>query len=286
MTLCIAVVCKMEAVPTIVTVSDFKLSSKWSSMESRVPKMSNATPDEPYLWQMLFSGSSTYALFIRSWALTILNGQERASRERLGVVTGAYQDAFQFLLRKICADKVLTRYNMDLDAFKKHGLKQFGGNQFEKMCKQIEKIELETDILLCGFSVGGGGSIVAIKDPGVIETYEHEGYAAIGAGSYLAEQVLDATFDPHAPKEEIIYRLCEAKFWGEAAEGVGDSTLITIHNSQGFSSRISTEDAEKIRAEWQKTAHSLSPNVLALIKNVNPIPTDFPEQKTKKITSF
>lgn len=277
MTLCIAAICRKDEKSYIVTASDYLHSDDWSSIESRLPKFTYASPWEPHKWGMLYAGDATTAQMVLSFAFEIL--KTTTTEDQCGVepMMAAYEEAFQKMLAKTAEDQILGRFLMSMARFTSEGKDRFGEKAFGVLMKDIRKLKLDTDILVAGFSTNRSPYIFKISDddfsPPRTELHVASGYAAIGAGCTAAEQSLVSVFDTMAPLEEVIYRVAEAKFKGETARSVGSNTLITVHEDDGNWHHIPREDALKFKGQWDEYYHRVPKEISsAMLDSLKTIP--------------
>jgi 20S proteasome alpha/beta subunit len=81
--------------------------------------------------------------------------------------------------------------------------------------------------------------------------HQRAGFHAIGTGSDLADAALVRTYERDLTVDEMIYRVCEAKFIGEAASGVGERTYIVTLDKTGAHRGVKfPKQVEPIRAAW------------------------------------
>jgi hypothetical protein len=116
------------------------------------------------------------------------------------------------------------------------------------MLYQINSTELETSFL-----IGNPKALFSVTDPGVVHDHYALGFYAIGSGETLANASLMGGFDADAPLAEIIYRLMEAKFRGEAASGVGRRTFVTLLDERGSDCQgLNDVNVEHLRKIWEE----------------------------------
>jgi 20S proteasome alpha/beta subunit len=135
--------------------------------------------------------------------------------------------------------------------FLKSGLSQLGDAVFQSILRKTENADLGITFLVHGFDKLSTPHVFQISNPGAFVSHDLIGCAAIGSGIYMATASLRRR-PPKGSLESTVYRVLEAKFSSETANGVGRSTSLLIQNSEGNGTFLSNEVVEKIRASWLK----------------------------------
>ncbi|MGA2604487.1 MAG: hypothetical protein ABSG14_09690 [Verrucomicrobiia bacterium] len=259
MTLCIAAIAygKTNQSPNIVTISDMMLSDPSWSRDTDSPKVMPVTPNSR--WLMMYAGIPTIAIAVRRAARRALVGKV----ERMESVVSAYQAAYEQELRDTIEHQVLARYGMTMGEFKRKGTDYFG-TEYPDVLDNVNKVNIDTDLLLAGFDPTGEPHLVKINEDGR-EICDKMGFCAIGTGYDLATASLIHNYKEDLIHTELIYRMAEAKFRSEAAEGVGTNTAISTLNSAGEWHYVGrgtdgVPGADKIRTLWEKDSNPPVPN--------------------------
>jgi hypothetical protein len=236
MTLCIGAIARSEK--RFVTVSDFMLSNQIMSAEPALSKVSFIGSDP--CWTVLYAGDPTHSTSVSARVRDIVeHGPSLAT-------PSVYRQEFKREVESKINDELLSPFGITRTDFIKEGRGQFGVELFGKMLDQINDTKLGTTFLM-----GTAMSLFSVEDPGVIQNHNALAFHAIGTGATLANASLMGIYDPDDSLREILYRLLEAKFRGEAASGVGRRTLVTISDENGKSVQgVSPEDCEKVRDVW------------------------------------
>jgi hypothetical protein len=140
------------------------------------------------------------------------------------------------------------------------GLQQFGADIFARTYNLIETVEVEVTFLVCGFSADRP-CLFTFSDPGIEKNYDLVGFWAIGSGTNSAIGSLFNLKGPalqHRSIEEVVYRVCEAKFYAESALGVGKTTSAFILESSG--DRYMLDSVDPIRKIWENNSSRPLPN--------------------------
>lgn len=243
MTLCIAAVARKEQ--RYVTVSDLMLSNQIMSAEPSISKVSFVGQNPR--WTVMFAGDPTHAQRVTAMVIGALKESGKKSLSG-GEIAAAYQSAFKVELKNKINDELLGPLGITRDEFVRNGRSQFGDELFGKMLYQINSMELETSFL-----IGNPKALLSVTDPGVVHDNYTLGFHAIGTGETLAKASLMGAFDADAPLAEIIYRLLEAKFRGEAASGVGRRTMVTLLDENGsVCEGLRDINVEHLRKIWEE----------------------------------
>jgi hypothetical protein len=264
MTLCIASVSRAQPRAHIVTVSDLMLSADYVSVETRVTKVEPISPTRR--WIMMFAGSpspiSTIQLAVKQ---ELLNAN---STETEGDIRAAVEMAYKSELKREIETEILGPFGIDRETFIHRGRAWFGDQQFDRLAYEIADCRLDLDLLIAGFEPSGLPRIFSIGNPaGAFESHERTGFHAIGSGSIRGLGSLFTTYDPTLSKSQLAYRVCEAKFAGESALGVGEQTYVLTlaldTNGNAEYQSLYPEDVEKlIRPRWEAEGKPPIPNGL------------------------
>lgn len=147
-------------------------------------------------------------------------------------VVTAFEGAFRDVLKAKVEGEVLSPFGIDRGTLLKRGLRYLGEEQFSKVLAEVRAAQLETDFLVAGWESSGVFRMFSVSDPGVASYHDPLGFHCIGAGTLAASGYLCGAYHMTMSTEELVYRLCEAKFIGESAPGVGRQTLVWIVEPQ------------------------------------------------------
>lgn len=243
MTICIGAVLRKQ----VVTVSDLLLSTSYWSAETSAAKVLPIDPNEQ--WLCMFSGSPTVRGFVLGRARDALRDSEYTA----GDVAEAFLLAFREERQSKVEAEILSLYGIDLKTFREQGLANFGENEFRRLLQEVEDLKLNTEFLIVGFdSKRETPRLFSLSDPGIIEEHTALGFHAIGAGCVAALGSLFNTFSNELSFHDLVYRLCEAKFLGESAYGVGQRTFVVTADKKNGTQFIMPPDAEPIRRAWTR----------------------------------
>lgn len=264
MTLCIAAVSRIGPRAQIVTVSDLMLSNDYMSIETGVSKVESLTPSRS--WLMMFAGSPTPIASLKQGIKDRLQGNPETEMAVRAAAEETYREEVK---RKIEGD-ILSPFGINRETFLRRGRAWFGDQQFNRLVYEIADCKLGVDLIIAGFEPNGWPRIFSISDPGTYESHERTGFYAVGTGSIRAIGSLYTNYDPLLTKSELVYRICEAKFLGEMANGVGKRTVVYTLAANGEYEQIIPVDIEqKIRPVWeQKGKPPVPPEVLPEIDKV------------------
>jgi hypothetical protein len=146
---------------------------------------------------------------------------------------------------------------MSRDDFLEHGRAYLGEPEFLRWLAKVEEATLGTTFLVAGVEPTGVVRMFSVENPGVVHYWDRLGYHAIGSGDVLAIASLHRTFKFGLSLADTIYRLCEAKFLGEAAHGVGTHTVVEVVYANGTCQIMWQPDVEALRPIWRQ--HGMPP---------------------------
>jgi hypothetical protein len=252
MTVCIASYCYTER--CFVCAVDQMLSTGDMSSESGAMKFSGLGSR----WACMFACNDIAPIkpMIREVRAALYDPDIVETREE---VVAAFKNAYDNQKKRKIEATVLP-HGMNLDEFYEKGLERLGADTFTRILAQIQSVQLDISFLVCGFS-GSEPCLFTICDPGCECDYDILGFYAIGSGSNNA---LGSLFNlkgtplNYRPLAEIVYRVCEAKFYAESAQGVGKTTTAFIVSE---TDRYILQDLEPLHAVWD--ANSLRPVPIA-----------------------
>jgi hypothetical protein len=194
----------------------------------------------------------------------------KAKENTLESACSCFKRAFQERVSGVAADRVLSRFGLDMQEFLRNGKKNFDSGTFASLCNEIRQVTLsDLAFLNYGFDKDGTPHLFCIDEPGESRILDKPGFCAIGSGLYPAESLLHYLNQSRfRTLEETVYNVCAAKFMAERASGVGKDTFLFVskHGSSGFSYK--DEDLVfTIRDEWDKYgAPRLPPSTLEVIR--------------------
>jgi hypothetical protein len=180
MTVCIAAITQQNE---IVTVSDTMLTHARGSADAVTSKMDPFAKEWCAMW----------AADDMTQCAPIIEKAERYFRNRantLQVARSCMKRAYQKHLSEIAADRVLGRFQMDVETFTKSGKRRFTETQFNSLNDEIRKVEWSGQFLAFGFDQQRQPHIFTVVEPGIDCVYDRVGFCAIGSGGMAAESLL------------------------------------------------------------------------------------------------
>ncbi len=198
-------------------------------------------------WRAMFAGdpSSLPSLLRRVYRIAPQRGADTDAMQQ------AFREAYQDEMRQQIEDRFLSPYGWSLEKFRKEAFRGLGPAEFAKLNNEIRDFSLNLQFLVFGFD-SGLARVFEVGNPGVVNSHDVAGYAVIGSGYYMAMGALAARPITRLPVEQVVCRLCEAKFTAETAHGVGRETTLTVLNSIGLESLLDESLIENLRQEWQR----------------------------------
>jgi hypothetical protein len=224
-------------------------------------------------WGMLYAGDPTYAESIgdrsKRALISVMDGVKRQpNRARVKEVEQVVRNAFQEELRFQVTNQFLSKYDMTLEQFRKSGKRQFG-DDFEKINKPILEFSLGTSFIVCGVDDYDIPHILTLQSTVLIGTAQipsggnltindHLGHAAIGSGAQMALGALGARNLGGLSIEDLAYRVLDAKFVAETAQGVGKNTIIVLWR-KGLDHPLFLPIDNPLRVAYNRAAASQAP---------------------------
>jgi hypothetical protein len=143
-----------------------------------------------------------------------------------------------------------------MERFLKENTQMFTPDESRELYGRIKNVRLGCSFLVFGFDGGGQAHILEVSEDvnGEVsdKVRDNVGFWAIGSGQYSALSIL--FFHQYSRTKEIptaIYRVAEAKFMAESAQGVGEYTNISIFRPDLTFSLLKQANVNKIREAWQ-----------------------------------
>jgi 20S proteasome alpha/beta subunit len=127
--------------------------------------------------------------------------------------------------------------------------------------KKFDDFHLGVELLAYGFEAKTIPHLVEIANPGVPLIRDPLPHWAIGSGTFMALGVLNARgAEEYSSVEELVYRLCAAKFASETAAGVGRPTEVAIwFGETGHPAFLMPSDIDELRRIWEKERRQPAP---------------------------
>jgi hypothetical protein len=194
----------------------------------------------------------------------------RGKSGKLIVVMDAFKKAYQDEFNAAIQDGLLSRFQMTMADFKKHGKTQLLPEVFTEFSLKIKIASLGCRFLVYGLDDKKIAHIFTVSNPGKCELRDKPGFWAIGKGATSALSMLAALKQVRGRTtfEETIYNVLAAKYISEGASDVGKETYLFIkkYGCDGFSNKRALE--EEIRAIWEMEGRpQTNANAVNAIKN-------------------
>jgi hypothetical protein len=172
-------------------------------------------------WTALMAGTMPECMAIIEIAQTTME----KCRPDLRSVASGFKKAYHAHLSETAADTVLGRYQMDMQEFKKTGLKKFGSERFNLLDQAIRDVAIDCEFLVFGFDEQHHPRLFTVTPPGVVSLCDKPGFWTIGSGSFAALGMLFSLGQSvDTPFEETIFNVLTAKFMAETPGVVGKHT--------------------------------------------------------------
>lgn len=220
MTVCIAAHCFPDN--CMVIASDFMVTT--GSMSADMTAFKQKAIGQHWMAEFAGDDISLVTPILRH-ARKFLSGKE----DTLDNVASAFVDAFADQLRLKTENEILRPTGYSHQEFKESGLAQLGPETFSRIFYEIQQQSLDLEFMLAGFE-GVEPYIFTVSSPGKVTHYTEIAFWAIGSGQTNA---LGSLFNLDSASRfgdtnDVIYRVCEAKFNAESAVGVGPETSLTV----------------------------------------------------------
>jgi hypothetical protein len=143
----------------------------------------------------------------------------------------------------------------NLDQFWREGASKLGRKLYWSLARRIDQESLgQTTFLAYGYDPQRNMSahLFEVKNPGNFSVLDHLQYFAVGSGAAIAMAALNMRPVRHLTPAQLIYRVCEAKFFAESAS-VGKSTTVFIQNRNEPTTFLSPPTIDKLRELWERS---------------------------------
>lgn len=264
MTVCIAAITRERY---IVTASDLMVSSALSSSDASAVKLEEFHKD----WIAMMSADDL------TQCLPVIERAERNFQGRantLRVARACFKRAYQGHLAELAGDRVLGRFGLDMEAFRKSGRRRFTEQIFNTLSNEIRDVKVEAQFLACGFDGRAMPHLFTVTEPGTDSVYDKPGFCAIGSGMYAAEgmlhylgQTVDSTV------HQTIFNVYAAKFMAERIPGVGEKTFLFVKKQGCDAFSMETWVEPTIRDRWNTEGKPRIPD--GLISQLETVHLDF-----------
>lgn len=248
MTVCIAGINQSNPQPYIISACDRKISfmGGWSSAEGIAMKITGINRD----WTVMFSGPT-------SPMTALIEAISEQGNKMRGMDFRAFARACRHLYMRerklIIESEVLGEY--DIDSYAEYeGMRKSDPQFYAKLKEKIDDTEAEWSLLFAGFDGGRRPHLFTITGCGKISFCDKEGYAAIGSGAWRALLALSAyPFRRAIPFSEAIFGIVASKFYAEAADGVGEETILTVLEPKSKNSPVFWDNSiTSLRKMWRE----------------------------------
>ncbi len=219
-------------------------------------------------WRAMFSGNDLGPL---TPMMRFVEDRLATREGDLEEVADVFRNAFHNHSHLLAVDTVLGKYGHTLSSWREEGRAEFGEEEFARINRQIEQIEIGIQFLVFGFSPVGQAHIFTVQQLWTragqlqIETDHHnvDGFALIGSGTTAALGSLVRTALPVTERLKLIYRICEAKMLAERAPGVGKGTVLSVLECRAPKFHVGEKyvvpDWDSFRAIWLAEAQPPTP---------------------------
>jgi 20S proteasome alpha/beta subunit len=175
-------------------------------------------------------------------------------------VRSAVSDAYRDAVNEQTTRRYLWPLGIEkLSEFREVGLMQFGARTFSNMRLKIERFNLGVQFLVVGVDPPTDRAhIFEIDNPGICDDHRDLGYWAVGSGAAMALASI-TSYPLGIDVENVLFRVCEAKFAAETANGVGKFTQAMVMTKSGDILALLSNDIAKLRKIWRDRATAPPP---------------------------
>lgn len=244
MTICIAAKC--ELLGRIIFAADALISNDTSSFEGGVKF--NFIINAGAEWVAMFAG---HAPEFRS-ILEQVRGRLKGGT--LTDVTEAFEHACATALRKRIEVDLLASYGWTRDEFLATGRVSLGDQRFDRIVDAMEQTSLGIEFLVAGYDALRSARMFHVTDRGYVTRIDQLPFHAVGNGSHAAMSSMLplGRFCGSSDFQEIVYRVCAAKFAAESVPGVGRETYISWIGADGESGALWPNGVDLLRDQWRE----------------------------------
>jgi hypothetical protein len=205
-------------------------------------------------WGALFCANDTsYALPILGHARGLLSNDQPRT---LANVRQAMCESYAIALEDYVTKAILRKFGFkSLMEFRTTAISQLGRKLSWSLSRKIDRATIgDLEFLVYGFDAEHGSAhLFHVQHPGFATSVDQVGYFAIGSGCKMAMNSLQMRPIQSLSDQALIYRLVEAKFAAETADGVGpNTTVFTLERGSDSAGFILPATIEKYRQHWEK----------------------------------
>lgn len=180
-------------------------------------------------------------------------------------IANAFERAYREQREAIINKTILAKLKLDLDTYQRHGYGQLGPEVHADIYRKIEAVKVGVEFLVYGYDEQGYGHIFTIDDSGEAQSLETEGFGTIGVGWSLAHASLVSRPLQAAELDDMIYRVCEAKFAAESALGVGLETVVSHYRAGCSVKYLPSKYIAQLHRFWDRERSKALPRHVRLI---------------------
>lgn len=258
MTVCIAAAC--ENGEFVVSATDGLLSDEITSGESALAKMWWHGP-----WLFMYAGTAgAVGLIDEEICNAVLADKDALGREK---ILKTARSSFRRVRSHYSSFDALSPFDMDIDDFKKNGLRMFGEAEFQKLAGEVKNRGAHFDPQLIVVGWGAAKHSCMLHEISQSGDWLHtaSGFSAIGSGSFMARTMLMLMNQArHNTLAETLLNVACAKFSSERSVGVGKNTAMYVSWKDGKDEHrhagayVSDSDMKKLRSIYE---HKVRPRI-------------------------
>jgi hypothetical protein len=246
----IAIVARSDPYGIYVSASDRSLS-----FDDQVPAIDDAIFKDIFFtgpWKVAFAAHYTsfvYPILLRAAQLLGIRGGNLTYDDLRKAMCDGYLD----IIKEQATKRYLAKFGYSsVEEFVNSGPSKIGNSLYNSLSKKIEKLNFNIQFIVYGFDKTKHNRpyMFEVNTPGVDELI-NTSYFAVGSGTHMAMASLNLRPTIGLSPKTLVYRVCEAKFSAETADGVGKATSVHIMNKDGHSELLPQTTINKFREIWE-----------------------------------
>jgi hypothetical protein len=205
-------------------------------------------------WQSMTAGNDVSPITaVRDRALdSITDSEQKARKITRDDLSRALSASVLSEIDIVNEIELLRPYGLTLATFRDEGAK-LGDTTYQQIIYGMGQRRLDIEFLCAGFDPNQTGHIFSVDGRGRVSHYDVAGFWAIGGGQTGALGYLfNSGYRLIDPLEKALFHACYAKFYAEAAPGVGKKTVAFIIRPQHKTQLLLTTELAKLRHLWEQ----------------------------------
>jgi hypothetical protein len=200
-------------------------------------------------WTVMMAGDLSPYLEIREHIKNIITQKQLAVLNR-HVFAETLKEAFIAERKRRAETEILSPFDLNFINYRDEGPK-LGPEIYSRILFDLREFDLGLTLLVAGFDENMA-CVFKVEGRGIAHNYQCPW--AIGSGEHAALGYLFATqTNTFCDADEMLYRVCCAKFSAETSPGVGKETKIVMMRKGDEQEVLNEDDIKPIREDWKNT---------------------------------